>query len=335
MAERYPELHASRAVPEAAAGAGRHRGPHPGGAAHLQRQRAGLRHPDRRRSRRCCSPGPSDSRPRRTSSSTRSSASGPAAGGLVGPDVDKYNTGRALPRPRRCPPGPDRGPRRRCRGRAGRRARTGPGVRHQPGHGPPGPRPVAPGRARHEPPGRGLVRGRRPGAPAPGSGHHRRSRGRGGRRPSGPRDPRPSASSTRPHRSPTRCRSIAAPTCCGSSGSTSPTTNRSRSSPCGCAATSAPTCRAPMSSGRRSTTCCRCAASSSARCTRRSPPRSRVPRRARPARVRARRAVVVVPARHARRRRTRRRSFSEHRYPADRTTFEIEFSLRAGALQHA
>jgi len=26
---------------------------------------------------------------------------------------------------------------------------------------------------------------------------------------------------------------------------------------------------------------------------------------------------------------------SEHRYPADRTTFEIEFSLRAGALQHA
>jgi GntR family transcriptional regulator len=27
--------------------------------------------------------------------------------------------------------------------------------------------------------------------------------------------------------------------------------------------------------------------------------------------------------------------FSEHRYPADRTTFEIEFSLRAGALQHA
>jgi GntR family transcriptional regulator len=26
--------------------------------------------------------------------------------------------------------------------------------------------------------------------------------------------------------------------------------------------------------------------------------------------------------------------FSEHRYPADRTTFEIEFSLRAGALQH-
>jgi GntR family transcriptional regulator len=26
---------------------------------------------------------------------------------------------------------------------------------------------------------------------------------------------------------------------------------------------------------------------------------------------------------------------SEHRYPSDRTTFEIEFSLRAGALQHA
>ena len=26
---------------------------------------------------------------------------------------------------------------------------------------------------------------------------------------------------------------------------------------------------------------------------------------------------------------------SEHRYPADRTTFEIEFSLRAGVLQHA
>jgi GntR family transcriptional regulator len=26
---------------------------------------------------------------------------------------------------------------------------------------------------------------------------------------------------------------------------------------------------------------------------------------------------------------------SEHRYPADRTTFEIEFSLRTGALQHA
>jgi GntR family transcriptional regulator len=26
---------------------------------------------------------------------------------------------------------------------------------------------------------------------------------------------------------------------------------------------------------------------------------------------------------------------SEHRYPADRTTFEIEFSLRAGAMQHA
>jgi GntR family transcriptional regulator len=25
---------------------------------------------------------------------------------------------------------------------------------------------------------------------------------------------------------------------------------------------------------------------------------------------------------------------SEHRYPADRTTFEIEFSLRTGALQH-
>ena len=27
--------------------------------------------------------------------------------------------------------------------------------------------------------------------------------------------------------------------------------------------------------------------------------------------------------------------YSEHRYPADRTTFEIEFSLRAGAVQHA
>ena len=26
---------------------------------------------------------------------------------------------------------------------------------------------------------------------------------------------------------------------------------------------------------------------------------------------------------------------SEHRYPADRTTFEIEFSLRTGVLQHA
>jgi GntR family transcriptional regulator len=26
--------------------------------------------------------------------------------------------------------------------------------------------------------------------------------------------------------------------------------------------------------------------------------------------------------------------YSEHRYPADRTTFEIEFSLRAGAVQH-
>jgi GntR family transcriptional regulator len=26
--------------------------------------------------------------------------------------------------------------------------------------------------------------------------------------------------------------------------------------------------------------------------------------------------------------------YSEHRYPADRTTFEIEFSLRAGAAQH-
>ena len=27
--------------------------------------------------------------------------------------------------------------------------------------------------------------------------------------------------------------------------------------------------------------------------------------------------------------------YSEHRYPAERTTFEIEFSLRTGALQHA
>jgi GntR family transcriptional regulator len=27
--------------------------------------------------------------------------------------------------------------------------------------------------------------------------------------------------------------------------------------------------------------------------------------------------------------------YSEHRYPADRTTFEIEFSLRTGAMQHA
>jgi len=27
--------------------------------------------------------------------------------------------------------------------------------------------------------------------------------------------------------------------------------------------------------------------------------------------------------------------YSEHRYPADRTTFEIDFSLRTGALQHA
>jgi GntR family transcriptional regulator len=27
--------------------------------------------------------------------------------------------------------------------------------------------------------------------------------------------------------------------------------------------------------------------------------------------------------------------YSEHRYPADRTTFEIEFSLRTGVLQHA
>ncbi len=27
--------------------------------------------------------------------------------------------------------------------------------------------------------------------------------------------------------------------------------------------------------------------------------------------------------------------YSEHRYPTDRTTFEIEFSLRTGALQHA
>ena len=26
--------------------------------------------------------------------------------------------------------------------------------------------------------------------------------------------------------------------------------------------------------------------------------------------------------------------YSEHRYPADRTTFEIEFSLNVGVLQH-
>ena len=27
--------------------------------------------------------------------------------------------------------------------------------------------------------------------------------------------------------------------------------------------------------------------------------------------------------------------YSEHRYPADRTTFEIEFSLNVGVLEHA
>ena len=70
-------------------------------------------------------------------------------------------------------------------------------------------------------------------------------------------------------------------------------------------------------------------------CTRRSPPRSRAAASARLLGVRARRTrccsagasrydAAGVPT-----------LVSEHRYPADRTTFEIEFSLRAGALQHA
>ena len=161
---------------------------------------------------------------------------GPAAGGLVRPDVDKYNTARALPRPRRCPAGPHRGPRRRRRGCAGRRARPGPRIRHQPGDRAPRARPVAPGGPGHEPPGRGLVRGRRPGPPAAWAASP----------PSRPRSRPPaparaarssrSASSTRPRPSPMRCRSIGTPTCCASSGSTSPTTNRSRWSRCGCAA---------------------------------------------------------------------------------------------------
>ena len=109
---------------------------------------------------------------------------------LVRRYVDKYDTGRALPRPRRRPPSPDRGPRRRRRGSPGRRARAGPGVRHQPGHSAPRPRPVAPGGAGDEPPGRGVVRGPRPRAPAPRAGHDGRSRGRGRRCAPGARDPR-------------------------------------------------------------------------------------------------------------------------------------------------
>ena len=81
----------------------------------------------------------------------------------------------------------------------------------------------------------------------------------------------------------------------------------------------------------RSTTCCRCAASSSARCTRRSPPRSPTPTPRALLACAPGDPLLLVPARHARRERRVPRSYSEHRYPADRTTFEIEFSLRAGA----
>ena len=153
---------------------------------------------------------------------------GPATGGLVRSDVDKYNTARALPRPRRRAPGPHRGPRRRRRGSAGGRAGAGPGVRHQPGHRAPGARPVAPGGPGHEPPGRGMVRRGRPGPPAARTGHHRGGRGRGGRRAPGPRDPRVRFRRRARRPSPTRCTSIATPRCCASSASTSPTTNRSR-----------------------------------------------------------------------------------------------------------
>ena len=162
---------------------------------------------------------------------------GPAAGGLVRSNVDKYDTSRALPRPRRRPAGPDRGPRRGRRGSPGRRARARPGVRHQPGDRAPGARPVAPGGAGHEPPGRGLVRGRRPGPPAPRSGHDGRGRGRGRRRARRAARSSRSASSTRPPTGRRRAAaSTAAPMCCGSSASTSPTTSRSRWSRCGCAA---------------------------------------------------------------------------------------------------
>ena len=44
VAESYPDLKASDALPRAAARAGRHRGSHPGRAPHLQRQRAVVQH---------------------------------------------------------------------------------------------------------------------------------------------------------------------------------------------------------------------------------------------------------------------------------------------------
>ena len=113
-----------------------------------------------------------------------------ALGRLVRSVVDKYNTSRALPRPRRRPARPHRGPRPRAGWGAGRRVGAGPGVRHEPGDRAPGARRAAPGGARDGAPGRGLVRRVRSGSSAAGSRDHGRGRGRGRGRAAEPAHPR-------------------------------------------------------------------------------------------------------------------------------------------------
>ena len=158
----------------------------------------------------------------------------------------------------------------RCRARP-----TGAGVRHQPGHRAPGARPAAPGGPRHQPAGRRMVRRLRSGAPAPRPGHDGRGRGRSRGRDAGPPDPRVRV---RPgSRAVPRARSRCGDRCRRAARrATEPRRRRAVRArrPYGCAAISVPSSRAPTSSARRSTTCCRCAASRSARCNRRSRPRS-------------------------------------------------------------
>ena len=214
--------------------------------------------------------------------------------------------------------------------RAAERGRAGPGVRHQPGHRAPGARPAAPGGARHQPPGRGLVR-RASIRCASRSGGSPRSkpRSRPPARTAGPRASSRSGSSTRPARvadrartrrrrrgaarrarQPRRRRAVRARHRVGA--------RRSR--------------RRRVARRRRAGAvlrpACRCAASSSAPCTRRSPPRSPTRPTARCSHVEPGDPLLVV----CRASRTTPTAtpvlYSEHRYPADRTTFEIEFSLR-------
>ena len=260
---------------------------------------------------------------------------GPAPRGLVRYDVDKYNTSRALPRPRRRTAGPHRRPRRRRGRRAGGRAGAGPGVRHEPGHRPPRPRPAAPGRASS--PAAGARAGSPPSTPSA-------SRS-GGSPPSRPRSRRP-APARAARSSPSDSSSAPAAVADalqierGAEVLRVERVNLADDEPfalvtvwvrgdVGADVSRADVERAPFYDllplrGRRA----RIGAPDDHRRDRERV-RRRACSRARP----ARRCCCAAASRSTRP--GAPTLVSEHRYPADRTTFEIEFSLRAGALQHA